>query len=185
MDGEIVRELWSEVVTDRIAGWRVTLILWSGHPNNDLDGPGRDVQVGRQSPYPEEFRKDAVALYRASGGKHTYAAVASELGSTGETLRTWVRKDSVRSAPEPSDCSAQSQAEELTRLRADTSGGVRDHGRPNDRGTGWEAGRPGAPHEPRRIARQVTSVSDEQPAARSSKARGLCRRDGPSGGGSA
>lgn len=27
-----------------------------------------DVQVGRRSPYPEEFRRDAVALYRASGG---------------------------------------------------------------------------------------------------------------------
>lgn len=38
----------------------------------DLDGPGRDVQVGRMSPYPEEFRKDAVALYRAGAGKRTY-----------------------------------------------------------------------------------------------------------------
>lgn len=54
----------------------------------DLDGPGRDVQVVRQSPYPEEFRRDAVALYRAGGGKRTYAAVAAELGITGETLRT-------------------------------------------------------------------------------------------------
>ncbi|MFJ5720449.1 hypothetical protein [Streptomyces sp. NPDC093149] len=25
----------------------------------DLDGPERDVQVGRKPPYPEEFRKDA------------------------------------------------------------------------------------------------------------------------------
>jgi transposase len=32
----------------------------------DLDGTGRDVQVGRKSPYPEEFRKDAVAFYRAA-----------------------------------------------------------------------------------------------------------------------
>jgi transposase len=85
----------------------------------DLDGPGRDAQVGRQSPYPEEFRKDAVALYRASGGKRTYAAVAGNLGITGEKLRTWVRKDTVRSAPEPSDSSVQSPAEELARLRAE------------------------------------------------------------------
>ncbi|UXY32898.1 IS3 family transposase [Streptomyces sp. HUAS TT20] len=75
--------------------------------------------MGRQSPYREEFRKDAVALYRASGGKRTYAAVAADLGITGETLRTWVRKDIVRSAPEPSDSSVQSPAEELARLRAE------------------------------------------------------------------
>nr|WP_277816866.1 transposase [Streptomyces sp. CT34] len=57
--------------------------------------------MGRQSPYPEEFRKDAVALYRASGGKRTYAAVTADLGITRETLRTWVRKDTGRSASEP------------------------------------------------------------------------------------
>ncbi len=40
----------------------------------------------RQSPYPEEFRRDAVAVYRADGGKRTYAAVTAELRITGETL---------------------------------------------------------------------------------------------------
>lgn len=30
--------------------------------------------MGRKSSYPEEFRKDAVALYQATGGKRTYAA---------------------------------------------------------------------------------------------------------------
>jgi transposase len=59
----------------------------------DLDGPGRDVQVGRRSPYPEEFRKDAVALCRAAGGKRTYAAVAADLGITAESPRTWGRKE--------------------------------------------------------------------------------------------
>lgn len=49
--------------------------------------------MGRKSPYPEEFRKDAVALYRAAGGKRTYAAVAADLGITAESLRTWVRKE--------------------------------------------------------------------------------------------
>lgn len=29
---------------------------------------GTDVQTGRQSPYPEEFRMDAVALYRDVDG---------------------------------------------------------------------------------------------------------------------
>ncbi|MCF3134188.1 transposase [Streptomyces olivochromogenes] len=75
--------------------------------------------MGRQSPYPEEFRKDAAALYRASGGKRTHVAVAADLGITGETLRTWVRKDTVRSAPEPPDSTVQSPAEELARLRAE------------------------------------------------------------------
>lgn len=57
----------------------------------DLDGPGRDVQVGRKSPYPEEFRKDAVALYCAAAGKRTYAAVAVDLGIAAESLRTCVQ----------------------------------------------------------------------------------------------
>lgn len=42
----------------------------------------KNVEVGRQSLYPEEFRKDAVALYRAADGKRTYAAVAADLGIT-------------------------------------------------------------------------------------------------------
>ncbi|MEW2574602.1 IS3 family transposase [Streptomyces sp. NPDC047070] len=75
--------------------------------------------MGRKSPYPEEFRKDAVALYRASDGKRTYAAVAADLGITGETLRTWVRKDAGQPAPGPPGGTALSPAEELERLRAE------------------------------------------------------------------
>ncbi|MGW5442837.1 transposase [Streptomyces asiaticus] len=48
--------------------------------------------MGRKSPYPVEFRNDAVALYRAAGGKRTYAAVAADVGVTGEALRSWVRQ---------------------------------------------------------------------------------------------
>ncbi|MBT2393620.1 IS3 family transposase [Streptomyces sp. ISL-1] len=78
--------------------------------------------MGRQSPYPEEFRKDAVALYRAADGKHTYAAVAAELGITGETLRTWVRKDTVQHTSERHEGEAgQSSVEELARLRAENA----------------------------------------------------------------
>jgi transposase len=84
----------------------------------DLDGPGRDVQVGRKSPYPEEFRKDAVALYRAAAGKRTYAAVAADLGITAESLRTWVRKDDSQAVPGRRDADG-SEAEELARLRAE------------------------------------------------------------------
>ncbi|POG44891.1 transposase [Streptomyces sp. ZL-24] len=84
----------------------------------DLDGPGRDVQVGRRSPYPEEFRKDAVALYRAAG-KRTYAVVAADLGITAESLRTWVRKDEAQAVPGRSDTGGE--AEELARLRAENA----------------------------------------------------------------
>jgi transposase len=85
----------------------------------DLDGPGRDVQVGRKSPYPEEFREDAVALYRAAAGKQTYAAVAADLGITAESLRTWVHKDEVQAVPGRRD--AGGEAEEPARLRAENA----------------------------------------------------------------
>lgn len=76
--------------------------------------------MGRKSPYPEEFRKDAVALYRAAGGKRTYAAVAADLGITAESLRTWVRKDESPAATGHHDADG-SAAEELARLRAENA----------------------------------------------------------------
>jgi transposase len=53
----------------------------------DLADPRKGVLVGRGSPYPAELRNDAVALYRAVGGKPTYATVAADAGLTGETLQ--------------------------------------------------------------------------------------------------
>ncbi|MGW7210824.1 hypothetical protein [Streptomyces sp. NPDC054837] len=47
-----------------------------------------------------EFRKGAVALYRASAGKRTCAAVAAGLGITAQSPRTWLRKDEAQAAPE-------------------------------------------------------------------------------------
>ncbi|WP_331732972.1 IS3 family transposase (plasmid) [Streptomyces avidinii] len=76
--------------------------------------------MGRRSPYPEEFRKDAVALYRAAAGKRTYAAVAADLGITAESLRTWVRKDEAQAAPEGRDGSV-STTDELARLRVENA----------------------------------------------------------------
>ncbi|MCX4721868.1 IS3 family transposase [Streptomyces virginiae] len=76
--------------------------------------------MGRKSPYPEEFRKDAVALFRATAGRRTYAAVAADLGITAESLRTWVRKAEAQSVPEARDGSG-SAAEELVRLRAENA----------------------------------------------------------------
>jgi transposase len=61
-------------------------------------------------------------LYRASDGKRTYAAVAADLGITGETLRTWVRKDTAQPAPERrDDGGGVSPAEEVARLRAENA----------------------------------------------------------------
>ncbi|MFF2131473.1 IS3 family transposase [Streptomyces olivochromogenes] len=76
--------------------------------------------MGHKSPYPEEFRKDAVALCRAAAGRRMYAAVAADLGITAESLRTWVRKDDSRTAPEQRDADG-SPAEELARLRAENA----------------------------------------------------------------
>ncbi|KYG51421.1 transposase [Streptomyces sp. WAC04657] len=76
--------------------------------------------MGRKSPYPEEFRKDAVALYRAAAGKRTYAAVAADPGITAESLRTWVRKDEARAVPGRRDAGG-SEAEDLARLRAENA----------------------------------------------------------------
>ncbi|MFJ8620913.1 IS3 family transposase [Streptomyces clavifer] len=76
--------------------------------------------MGRRSPYSEEFRRDAVALFRAAAGKRTYASVATDLGITAESLRTWVRKDE---APDPSGGrdAGVSAAEEHARLRAENA----------------------------------------------------------------
>ncbi|OIK07789.1 transposase [Streptomyces monashensis] len=76
--------------------------------------------MGRKSPCPEEFRKDAVALYRAADGKRTYAAVATDLGITAASLRTWVRKDDSQAVPGGPD-EGGSEAEEPARLRAENA----------------------------------------------------------------
>ncbi|MFC9768935.1 transposase [Rhodococcus jostii] len=80
--------------------------------------------MGRQSLYPEEFRKDAVALYRAADGKRTYAAVAADVGVSGETLRTWVRKDTARNARSQDRSTGVdgTEADELARQRAENRG---------------------------------------------------------------
>jgi transposase len=76
--------------------------------------------VGRKSPYPAEFRNDAVALYRAAGARRTYAAVAADVGVTGETLHSWVRQaDEQSGRAGRSEQSAESRDEELARLRVE------------------------------------------------------------------
>src|SRR4051812_17353160 len=86
----------------------------------DLVDPRKGVLVGRKSPYPVEFRNDAVALYRAADGKRTYAAVAADVGVTGETLRSWVRQaDELAGRGSRDEPAAEGRDEELARLRAE------------------------------------------------------------------
>ena len=44
-------------------------------------------------PYPPEFRREAVALYRSSG--RSLSEVAGDLGVSTESLRVWVRRPQV------------------------------------------------------------------------------------------
>jgi transposase len=45
--------------------------------------------------YPQQFKADAIALYRSRPGA-TIAAIADDLGVNRETLRSWVRVDDQR-----------------------------------------------------------------------------------------
>ena len=66
-----------------------------------------------RKPYPPEFRREAVALYRRSGRPLT--EIASDLGVSTETLRIWTRQAAV-DAGEREGLSSEEQ-EELRRLR--------------------------------------------------------------------
>ena len=46
-----------------------------------------------QKPYPPEFRREAVALYRRGGG--TLREVAHDLGVSSESLRMWVKQSAI------------------------------------------------------------------------------------------
>ncbi|MFF0204431.1 hypothetical protein [Streptomyces sp. NPDC005017] len=87
----------------------------------DLADPSEGVLVGRRSPYPVEFRNDAVALYRAAGGKRTYAAVTADAGASGETLRSRARQADEHAGRDHGrgEQSAESRDEESARPRAE------------------------------------------------------------------
>jgi transposase len=52
-----------------------------------------------QKPYPPEFRREAVALYR-SGGR-SLREVAADLGVSSESLRSWVKQAAVDAGEQP------------------------------------------------------------------------------------
>ncbi|MFI1183613.1 IS3 family transposase [Streptomyces sp. NPDC020799] len=94
--------------------------------------------MGRKSPYPVEFRNDAVALFRAAGGRRTYAAVAADVGVTGETLRSWVRQaDEQAGRAGNGEVASEGRDEELVRLRAELG-----RLRKAEKGVGTRAGDP-------------------------------------------
>lgn len=70
--------------------------------------------MSRSSKYPEQFRRDAVALARSSS--RPLAQVARELGVNHETLRSWVR-NAERAESTPSDVAGASGSEQERELR--------------------------------------------------------------------
>ena len=68
-----------------------------------------------RSPYPSEFRREAIRLVRASDEEHPIPKVATELGVTAETLSNWVKQDDI-DAGERQGLTTEDR-EELRRLR--------------------------------------------------------------------
>ena len=66
-----------------------------------------------QRPYPPEFRREAVALYRSSG--RPLKEIAHDLGVSSESLRIWVKQSAVDAGKQPGLTSEE--REELRRLR--------------------------------------------------------------------
>jgi transposase len=75
--------------------------------------------VPRPSKYPEEFRRDAVALVK-SGPDRTVADIARELGVNHETLRQWVIAADKQQVREAAGL-GQAELAELGRLRKENA----------------------------------------------------------------
>ena len=73
----------------------------------------------RPSKYPEEFRRDAVALVKSSPDR-TIAEIARELGVNHETLRQWVIAADKQLAMESAGL-GRAELEELRRLRKENA----------------------------------------------------------------
>ena len=67
-------------------------------------------------PYPEQFRRDAVALVRSS--EKSIPQLADELGVSPQSLRNWLRQSQL-DVGERRDGLTSEEREELRRLRRD------------------------------------------------------------------
>jgi transposase len=67
-------------------------------------------------PYPEQFKRDAVALVRSS--EKSIPQLAAELGVSPQSLRNWVKQTQL-DAGERRDGPTSEEREELRRLRRD------------------------------------------------------------------
>src|SRR4029450_5296233 len=76
--------------------------------------------MGRPSKYPEEFRREAVALALSSGDSH--ASVARRLGVNETTLRNWVADHLAEGARQGDPLAVTgAEFEELRRLRREVA----------------------------------------------------------------
>ena len=74
--------------------------------------------MGRQSRFPEEFRREAVRLVVTTG--RPVLQVARELGISEKTLGNWVRTERARQARDAAPGAlSESEREELRRLRSE------------------------------------------------------------------
>lgn len=69
--------------------------------------------MGRPSKYPEEFRREAVALVRSSD--RSRAEVAKSLGISDGALAAWVKAAERDEAPDALDASERAELERLRR----------------------------------------------------------------------
>lgn len=91
------------------------LTRFGGHLILDVC-PGEEARMGRPSKYPEEFRREAVELYRSSDRPR--CQVAKSLGISDGSLAAWVKE--IDAADEPGALDADERAE-LARLRKENA----------------------------------------------------------------
>ncbi|WP_051856700.1 IS3 family transposase [Streptomyces sp. NRRL B-1347] len=118
--------------------------------------------MGRK-PFTEEFRADAIALYR-SDPKLTYSQVARDLGIHAETLRQWVKAAGAAPGPDgrmppasgPGQAGGSTAEERIARLEAEMAALRQENvGLRQDRGPGAGAGHPAEGDEVFRVGDEL------------------------------